>query len=130
MLEIMLKVILLSMLQTGTVVTTTDFVRWDDGNPGLPTETFVYLERSPGVIPDGLPDATVGTGLLEWAITAASGQWHAAVTAFDPVSGLESGPSNEIQFWVLGPPGNARVAIWFDSHDRLRIAVLQKPRNS
>ena len=94
-----------------TVVNSASLIRWDDGNVGIDTETRVYLERNAGVVPDGLPDASVGVAILEWAIIADNGRWYAVVTAFDPVSGIESGPSNEISFHVLGPPGNTRVVI-------------------
>jgi len=106
----MMELLLLILLQV-PVVNSASFLKWDDGNIGIATESRVYIERTSNIIPDGTPDASVGVGLLEWAIDAGNGKWFAVVTAFDPVSGIESGPSNEISFHVLGPPGNPRVVV-------------------
>ncbi len=93
------------------VVNSASFIEWDDGNPGIVTETLVYISRDPGIVPDANPIAVVGSGIFEWAVTAGNGRWNAVVTARDPVSGIESGPSNEITFHVIGPPGNPRIVV-------------------
>jgi len=108
----MINLVLAILIQASVpVVNSASFIQWDDGNVGVATQTRVYLERTSGIVPDGTPDASVGIGLLQWAITAGNGKWFAVITAFEPVSGLESGPSNEISFHVLGPPGNPRIVL-------------------
>ncbi len=96
--------------QTGTVVTSASFLAWDYPTPATGVTGFrVYLSRTPGVVPDATPEATVAATLREWAIVASIGQWYAVVTA---VAGtVESAPSNEIPFFVLEKPANLRVRV-------------------
>ncbi len=98
--------------QIGPVVNSASFLEWDyDLGGGVVDEFRVYLSRDPAIVPDGNPTAAVAVPTLEWAITAANGQWHAVVTAYDAETDLESAPSDEIQFWVLGKPDNLRVRL-------------------
>jgi hypothetical protein len=96
--------------QTGPVVTSASFLEWDYNASASGVTAFrVYLSRNPGVVPDASPDATVAYPTKAWAVVAAPGQWYAVVTA---VAGTaESGPSNEVPFFVLEAPSNLRVRI-------------------
>lgn len=108
----MLQAFLLALLMQIPIVSNTYFLEWDDGNAGVPTETNIYVDRNAGVDPLVLaPYATVASGETEWQIAVSNGRWHVAVTAIDPVSGVESIASNEISFHVVGPPGNPRIRV-------------------
>lgn len=93
---------------------------WDDPNPaGAVTQFRLYIAGAPGVIPDGVSfvvevpaDTTVPGQTYEWTISSPIGSHWAVVTAVndDGVSQIvETGPSNEVHYVVIGPPINPRV---------------------
>ena len=70
----------------------------------------IYLSRTATIVPDGNPVASVAWPDLEWVIDGQPGRWYGVVTAVGAdVDATESGPSNEIAFVVIGPPGNLTV---------------------
>jgi len=103
------------------VVPQSSALAWDyDVDADYVSEFGIYLSRAPAITPDGAPDFRVAwpgpppvdPAALYWTIDAGvlPGRWFAVVTAFgldDPPT--ESGPSNEIAFIILGPPGNTRI---------------------
>lgn len=96
--------------QTGPVVNNASFLEWDYTIAGTGVTAFnVYLSRTPGVVPDGTPDAVVNAPALAWPIVAATGQWYAVVTAL--AGTVESAPSNQVPFFVLASPENARIRV-------------------
>ena len=104
MLRIALFLLVLLMPLTisadGPVVSSASFLAWDYDLNAVGVDHFaVYLSRTPGIVPDGVPTATVPFPTLEWPIVGATGQWHAVITAVT-VFGTESAPSNEIPFVV------------------------------
>lgn len=88
---------------------------WDYDTPSVEDEFRVYIEQTPGIVPDGNPDATVPNTQLTWLITTPNlGTWYAVVTAFDADTGTESPPSAEVEFEVvlnLPAPTNPRIVI-------------------
>jgi hypothetical protein len=96
-----------------TVVSKAGKLAWDDPNPaGAVTSFRVYVADTPGVAPDGLSFvAEVPGGTLEWTIASDVGSHHAVVTAVndDGTTVIETGPSNEVHYVVIGPPGNNRA---------------------
>jgi hypothetical protein len=110
-----------AVAQNVYVVPASSSLAWDyDVTADYISEFGVYLSRSSGILPDGAPDFRVAwpgpppidPAALYWTIdaTVQPGRWHAVVTAFgldDPAT--ESGPSNEVSFIILGPPGGLRV---------------------
>lgn len=84
---------------------------WDDPNPvGSVTQFRVYAQRTPIVIPDGVSFVAEIT-VTEWTISSDIGSWWVVVTAVndDGTSVVESGPSNEVHYIVIGPPTDVRV---------------------
>ena len=105
----------LALLFTGTtfaegpVIASASKLNWDYDLAAFTPDGFqIYLSRTSGIVPASLiaVDFVIGSE-LEWAIVAAPGQWYAVVTAVSATE--ESGPSNEIPFFVLPPPVNLRV---------------------
>jgi hypothetical protein len=93
---------------------------WDDPNPaGAVTQFRIYAAGAPGVVPDGVgfvaevPAATTLPGqTYEWTIDSPIGSHWAVVTAVndDGVSQIvETAPSNEVHYVVIGPPTNPRI---------------------
>ena len=70
----------------------------------------IYLSRTAIIVPDGVPTASVVWPTKEWVIDGQPGRWYAVITAVaTDTEATESGPSNEIAFVVMGPPGNLAV---------------------
>lgn len=102
----------LASAQEGPVVSSASFLEWDyaAGQEGVVSEFRVYLAGAPGIVPDGLSyTAQVAYPALTWAIVGDVGQYYAVCTAYT-VGGVESGPSNEVAFYILDAPVNLRVA--------------------
>ena len=96
----------------GPVTGNASFVAWDYDVTGSVADEFrLYCAASSGVAPTGPPTATILVPSLQWPISGMSGQQYCVVTAFDSDAGVESSPSNEIPFFVLPAPGNARVVV-------------------
>ncbi len=93
----------------GPVVTSAYKLAWDyvEAPEAPATEFRLYLSRTAGIVPDGNPTTIVGPTEREWIISSVPGQWHAVVTILSDT--VESGPSNEVAFFVLPPPTNLRV---------------------
>jgi hypothetical protein len=96
-----------------TVVSKAGKLAWDDPNlAGTVTQFRVYVGNTPGVVPDGVSFvAEIPGGTLEWTIASDIGSHHAVVTAVndDGTTVIETAPSNEVHYVVIGPPGNTRV---------------------
>ncbi len=96
--------------QTGQVVTSASFLAWDYSIAATEIKEFrVYLSRTPGVVTSGAATAVVTFPTLQWPISAGIGQWYSVVTAVTTTN-VQSGPSNELPFFVLEGPKNLRVA--------------------
>ncbi len=102
-----------------TVVVQGNKLEWD--HPGMPMGTVtyrVYTELTPGIVPDGTSFiAEVADPTKEWPIQGLTvgSQYFSVVSAYhdDGVGNtVESGPSNEIDFLVFGPPTNYRIAMY------------------
>jgi len=95
------------------IVTSAYFLEWDNPNPaGAIDETRIYLSATPNITPDGNPTGVVTGDVNRWAITAAPGTYYAVVTfkATGPDNAeIETPPSNEITFIVIGSPSNLRI---------------------
>ena len=96
------------------IVTSAYFLEWDNPNsPGAVEETRIYLSSTPNITPDGTSFTGVVTGdVNRWAISAAPGTYYAVVTfkATGPDNEeIETPPSNEITFTILGNPANLRI---------------------
>jgi hypothetical protein len=100
-------------LAAQTVVSKASKLAWDDSNPpGSVTSFRVYVQDTPGITPDGLSYASeIPGGTLEWTIDSDVGSHYAVVTAVndDGTTVIETGPSNEVHYVVIGPPNNVRV---------------------
>ena len=96
----------------GPIVSSASFLEWDYDVTVTTVDHFaIYLERAPGIIPDGTPTAIVAFPILEWPIVAATGQWYAVITAVTTF-GTESAPSNELPFVVdVIPAGPVNLRI-------------------
>ena len=106
--EFLLSLIL--MQAVGPVVGNASFLAWDYAH-GIEDEFRVYCGADPGVVPSEIPVAKVPSSSLQWPISGLSGQQHCVVTAFDAGADVESGPSNEVAFFVLAAPGGARIVV-------------------
>lgn len=84
---------------------------WDyDPTADYVAQFNIYLSRTPTIVPDGNPAASVAWPDLEWVIDGQPGRWYAVVTAVGTdVDATESAPSNEVTFVVMGPPRNLTV---------------------
>ena len=96
------------------IVTSAYFLEWDNPNPpGAVEETRIYLSSTPNIIPDGASFTGVVTGdVNRWAISALPGTYYAVVTfkSTGPDNEeIETPPSNEIVFTILGTPSNLRI---------------------
>ena len=107
---------LLSAISTAQtpIVTSAYFLEWDNPNPpGAVEETRIYLSSTPNIIPDGASFTGVVTGdVNRWAISALPGTYYAVVTfkSTGPDNEeIETPPSNEIVFTILGTPSNLRI---------------------
>ncbi len=111
----------LSAAQSIIVVPQSSSLVWDyDINADYIAEFGIYLSRTAGIVPDGNPDFRVAwpgvppidPAALYWTIdaTVPNGRNYAVVTAIgNDVDATESGPSNEVTFVIIGPPGNVQV---------------------
>ncbi len=85
---------------------------WDYTDVTYVDHFNIYTSRTPVVVPDGNPVATVTygiftTGTWEWTIDSQPGHWYAVATAVgNDVDTTESGPSNEVEYIVIGSPNN------------------------
>lgn len=100
------------LAQDGTVVNRASRLMWDNDNPvGTVTSFRVYVKETPSIVPDGTSFvAEVPGDTLEWYITSDIGSHWAVVTAVndDGTTVIETGPSNEVHYVVIGPPKNLR----------------------
>lgn len=98
--------------QVGPVVSSASFLEWDyaSGQEGIIQEFRVYLSNTANIIPDGTSfTAQVPYPTLEWAIVGNAGQYYAIVTAVTVVGSIESGPSNEVAYYILDAPVNLGI---------------------
>jgi hypothetical protein len=109
-----------AMAQPPVVVPQASKLAWDDTNEqGAVTKFRVYVFNTPGVVPDGVSyiaevpaDPNQPTpAVYEWLISSGKGSYWAVATAVsdDGVTVIETGPSNEVHYVVIGPPTNLRV---------------------
>ena len=111
-------IVVLTLLFTTTLfaqvrpVQNADSLQWD--HPGDCLEYRVYIKEVANIIPDGTTyTAQVAAPNLDWVIDGLThGVKYAVVTAYydDPTYPVETGPSNEITFRVVGPPTNLRIS--------------------
>ncbi|MHC4387399.1 MAG: hypothetical protein ACYSX1_02200 [Planctomycetota bacterium] len=97
----------------GPVITTASFMEWDYADDAGITGFRIYVSDAPGVVPDGSTFvAEIPYPTKEWAISLGVGQKYAVCSAYmDDGAGTitESGPSNELAFFVLDGPTNFRI---------------------
>jgi hypothetical protein len=102
------------LLSGQSLVSSAYNLAWDNVNElSAIGHSRVYLSRSSGIVPDGISFvAEFAEGTYEWPIVAANGRWYAVVTFTftDPFGTLvETPPSDEITFIVVGRPTNERI---------------------
>ncbi len=116
LLALVLFVILPSNMFGQQVVNEASNTAWDyDTSVSHVTEFRIYVSDTPGIVPgvapNELPTRTVAFPTLTDVITepGRTAVYYAVCTAYSTAN-LESGPSNEIDFIVLGSPKNFRIA--------------------
>jgi hypothetical protein len=89
---------------------------WDyDTNVTHVAEFRIYVSDTPGIVPgvapNDVPTRSVAFPTLSSVITepARTAVYYAVCTAYS-TDGVESAPSNEIDFIVLGSPSNFRIS--------------------
>lgn len=101
------------------VVSQASKLAWDDPNEPLAVTKFrIYIQETPVVVPDGVSFVAEIAGstsqpmqTYEWLIASGIGSHWAVVTAVNDVGPvlIETGPSNEFHYVVIGPPRNLRI---------------------
>lgn len=104
------------LVSAQVVVNEASNMAWDyDVTATNVAEFRVYVSDTPGIVPgvapNVVPTRSVAFPTLTSVITepARTAVYYAVCTAYTS-SGVESGPSNEISFIVLGSPQNFRIA--------------------